>query len=194
MGSRQAPDRADLQRRLLKVLGEVSASTGVDLAVTLGDEFQGRFPTVHEAVAAAWRLHLGVSGFARLRVGIGWGEILVAGDAETPFGEDGPAWWHARDAIDELAGGPGQARTRVRTGTRLDELINSFLILRDANLEMMDEVDAVIVAGLTEGETQRSLAQRLGLHESSVSRRVSRRRLASLAVAAQPVFELGCDS
>lgn len=191
VGSREAEDRAGLQERLLTVLEHVSQRSGQRLAVTLGDEFQGRFAGMEQALAAAWRLHLGTIGIARLRIGIGWGEILVEPEHESPFGQDGPAWWRARDAIERVdASHP--ARTLVVTETGWDDLMNSYLTLRDAHLDELDEADAAILEAMAAGQTQRAVAEKLGLHESSVSRRVSRHHLAVLdriAIPALPPFD-----
>lgn len=185
VGSRTAPDRRGLQERLLVVLDEVSERFGHRLAVTLGDEFQGRFETVEEAFAAAWHLHVGTIGVARLRIGIGWGEILVEPEEESPFGQDGPAWWRARDAI-ERVDVSHPARTLIVTETGWDDLMNAYLTLRDAHLDELDEADAAILAAMEMGETQRATAEKLGIHESSVSRRISRHHLAVLHRIATP--------
>lgn len=179
VGSRRADDRRALQERLLEVLESVSERTGRPLAVTLGDEFQGRFESVAAALAASWQLHLGMIGTAQLRIGVGWGEIVVEPEEESPFGQDGPAWWRARDAI-EAVDASHPARTLVLTETGWDDLLNAYLTLRDAHLDDLDQADATILSALAAGETQRAAAERLGIHESSVSRRVSRRRLAVL--------------
>lgn len=185
MASRQAHDRAALQQTLLEVLEAVSRRSGSDLAVTLGDEFQGKFPGLSLALAASWHLHLRMIGTAALRIGIGWGEILVESPDDSPFGEDGPAWWRARDAI-EAVDLSHPSRTVVVTQTGWDELINDYLALRDAQLEHLDRSDAAILLGLEAGKTQRALASELDLHESSVSRRVSNRNLALLQRVSQP--------
>ena len=71
----------------------------VPLRITVGDEFQGCFATVGEAVhASLWlRLHLAP---AQLRHGIGWGAVAVL--ADEPRVEDGPGWWAAREAIEAV--------------------------------------------------------------------------------------------
>lgn len=190
VGSRQSEDRSRLQGELLTLLERVSDRLGHQLAVTLGDEFQGRYPSVEAAVEASWFLHLGAVGFARLRIGIGWGEITVDPGDGSPFGQDGPAWWRGRDAIEAVAEVSQGGRTLVRTETKWDELINSYLTLRDLHLERLDEVDAAIVLALTDQVTQRAIAGDLGLHESSVSRRIQRRRLTRLVEAATPPIPL----
>lgn len=179
VASRRAESRGALQDRLVAVLEDISGRTGRRLAVTLGDEFQGRFESVAQALGAAWHLHLSMMGTARLRIGVGWGEILVEPEEGSPFGQDGPAWWRSRDAIERVdASHP--ARTLVVTETGWDDLLNAYLTLRDAHLDDLDEADAVILACLEAGETQRAAAERLGMHESSVSRRVGRRHLSLL--------------
>lgn len=191
VASRQADDRAALQEYLLAMLASVGERIGVVPVVTLGDEFQARYEDVATAVAASWFLHLGSVGWCRLRIGIGWGDIVVEGADDSPFGQDGPAWWRARDAIGALEDPSLPLRTLVSTNTDRDGLINSYLYFRDLTLEGFDDSDASIVLGLTDGNTQRSMAERLGIHESSVSRRVSRRHLASLITHATPDFEVG---
>lgn len=186
VASRQAPDRRLLQERLLAILEQESQRYGVALDLTLGDEFQGRYPSLQVAVAASWFLHVASIGVARLRIGIGWGELVVEGSDETPFGQDGPAWWQAREAVEAVEESSQPVRTLVVTATPWDMLFNSYLRLRDSHLEDLDEVDARIVLGLVEGETQRSLAERLQLHESSISRRVRRHLLTTLIETTTP--------
>lgn len=188
VGSRRSPDRVGLQRDLIGVLEEVSRRDGSALAVTLGDEFQGRYPTLQAAVSASWHLHLGTASFARLRIGIGWGAITVDPGEDSPFGQDGPAWWRARDAIESLARVSHPGRTVISTETKWDDLMNAHLTLRDMQLEKLDAKDIVILRGLVDGVTQRQLADRLELHESSVSRRVTRHQLTALAEAATPAI------
>ena len=185
VSSRQAPDRAALQEALVGVLEAVSDLTGSELTVTLGDEFQGRFPDLASALHASWELHVRLVGTAALRIGIGWGEIVVEAPGEGPFGQDGPAWWRARDAI-ETVDMSHPSRTVVVTETDWDQFLNDYLALRDANLDELDPTDAAILTGLASGRTQRSVAGELDLHESSVSRRVSSRNLDLLLRVSRP--------
>ena len=186
VASRQAPDRRLLQERLVAILEQEGQRHGVPLDLTLGDEFQGRYPSLQAALAASWFLHIASTGVARLRIGIGWGELIVEGSDETPFGQDGPAWWQAREAVEAVEKSSQPVRTLVVTATPWDMFFNSYLRLRDSHLEDLDEVDARILLGLVDGETQRSLAERLQLHESSISRRVSRHLLTTLVETTTP--------
>ncbi len=186
VASRQSPDRARLQDQLSSVLAEVSELIEARLAMTLGDEFQGRFDRLDTAIAASWHLHVRTLGIARLRIGLGWGEIFVDTGQAAPFGQDGPAWWRARDAIEVVESTSHPLRTVVKTETEWDPMMNAYLTLRDTHLDSLDATDAAILVGLQAGETQRALADRLGLHESSVSRRVSRHLLAVLTEVTSP--------
>lgn len=189
VGSRQAPDRAALQRRLVQALAEVSDRTGGRLSMTVGDEFQGRYPDLESAVLASLRLHLSLIGSARLRIGIGRGLLSFEADTGSPLGQDGPVWWRARDAIDLVAAGGDQARTRVETATEWDGVINAYLLVRDTLVAGYDTVDGVIGLGLLDGVTQKALAQRLGINQSSVSRRVHGHGLNALVASSE--FNLG---
>ncbi|MGH8912129.1 MAG: SatD family protein [Acidimicrobiia bacterium] len=189
VGSRQAPDRAALQRLLVETLSEVTTRLGSQLTMTVGDEFQGRYPDLETAMAASMRLHLGLIGAARLRLGIGHGPLSFETASGSPLGQDGPVWWRARDAIESIEAGGDQARTKVHTDTVWDGVINAYLLLRDTLVRRLDETDGIIGVGLLDGVTQKELANRLGLNQSSVSRRVNGHGLAALVAAAG--FSLG---
>jgi hypothetical protein len=76
---------------------------------------------VGDAIEASIQLHLRSLGLIRLRIGIGCGELIAEDPARSPFGQDGPCWWRARDAIevvDSSSQGNAQGlRTAVRTET-----------------------------------------------------------------------------
>ena len=90
------------------------------LAFTVGDEFQGSYPSVGGAIDAALTIRLAVAPDIDVRFGIGWGAVTVL-DATTGI-QDGPGWWTAREAITWTAAAqrqPGLAL--VRTSFRADE-------------------------------------------------------------------------
>lgn len=187
VASRQAPDRVELQRQMEKILAEVNRVVGGDPTFTIGDEFQARYPTLHDAIEASIQLHLRSLGLIRLRIGIGWGELIAEDPARSPFGQDGPCWWNARDAI-EAVDRPSRGRTQglrtaVRTENYLDTLLNPYLVLRDTVISGLDEVDARIAVGLLDGLSQTELAGQLGINKSSVSRRANTHGILALIEA-----------
>jgi hypothetical protein len=187
VGSRRAPDRAALQAEIGAVLEVVGATSGGSPAFTIGDEFQARFPTIEEAIEASLQLHLRATGVIRLRIGLGWGELLAEDPARAPFGQDGPCWWLAREAIEEVersgTGRGPERRTAFRSGGPIDGLLNGYLVLRDTLLAGFDAMDASIAIGLLDGHSQSELAARSGLNKSSVSRRAHSHGILALVEA-----------
>ena len=188
IGSRQATSRSRLQTRLDKALADVSSvmKPVQPLTPTLGDEFQGMFATVEEAIDASLRLRLELAGKLDVRIGIGWGTLRTKDPGRTPFGQDGPCWWRAREALEELARTersnqePDSLRTVCRTATAQEGILNAFLVLRDQILFGIDEQDATILKMLIAGGAQQDAASRLGVNKSSVSRRMQSHGLSTL--------------
>ncbi len=190
VGSRSAPDRARLHRRLNALLDDANAllRPTVPLRVTVGDEFQGCFATVGAAVhASLWlRLHLSVD----LRHGLGWGEVTVL--AEEPRVEDGPGWWAARAAIEEAKQAASHAGARLlRTVYRRAEgtagpdpdAVNAALMCRDQMVGSLSERSWRLLAGVLDGHSQADLAEVEGISASAVSQRVRNDGLAVIVAA-----------
>src|SRR3954454_2775101 len=89
--SRDAADRRALHRNLTTALTAI-ADGSIDVpAFTVGDEFQGSYPTVGQAIAAALSVRLAIAPDVDVRFGIGWGPATVL-DHDTGI-QDGPGWW-----------------------------------------------------------------------------------------------------
>jgi hypothetical protein len=187
VASRDAADRLGLQRQVSSVLQMIDDLVGGSPAFTVGDEFQARFHSVGDAVEASLQLHLRTMGTIRLRIGIGWGELIAEDPERGPFGQDGPCWWRAREAIEEVErsskGRLPEYWTAARTGTSIDPLLNGYLLFRDSILAGFDEIDARIAIGLLEGRSQTGLAVELGMNKSSVSRRARAHGILALVEA-----------
>ncbi|OBK47285.1 SatD family protein [Mycobacterium sp. 1081908.1] len=191
VGSRRATDRTDLHQRVAAALGRVAAGAIDPPAFTVGDEFQGSYPTVGAAIDAALSLRLAVAPEVDVRFGLGWGEVTIL-DADARI-QDGPGWWAARAAIQHTAEAqrqPGFAlvRTTFRAGenTRADAAaVNAALICRDHLLGSLDERSLRIVRGLMTGRTKRELAAGEGISPSAVSQRAARDGLDLIVLASQ---------
>lgn len=165
--------------RLVAVLAEVGAD-GVALdapAVTVGDEFQARYAALGPALAAAFRIRLGLLPDIDVRIGVGAGEVITL-DALRGIG-DGPGWWAAREAV-EAAEADAQAaahrsrRTAYRSAVpdeRVDA-VNAALECQDHLVGLLSNRSLTILRGLMSGTTQVELAQREGISPSAVSQRV----------------------
>jgi hypothetical protein len=196
VASRDAADRRALHRDLSGGLAGI-ASTAVDApAFTVGDEFQGSYPTVGAAIAAALTLRLAVAPAIDIRFGIGWGETTVL-DRATGI-QDGPGWWAAREAIEWTAAAQKQAglamvRTAYRTtdsaGPAVDA-INAALMCRDHLLGSLDERSIRILRGLVQHRSKRELAADEGISASAVSQRAARDGLDLIVAASQRLSEV----
>lgn len=190
VGSRRSEDRSDLHGRVQRALVEVNdhLSPVVPLRLTVGDEYQGGFASVGEAVRATLRLRLALA--ADVRHGIGWGRAELLQDE--PRVEDGPAWWMARDAIVAVEDEAARPATRWRrTSFRRAEgadgpdpaTLEAMLILRDRAVADLDDRGLRLLRGLLDGRTQRDLAADLGISASAVSQRVRSDGLTALVAA-----------
>src|ERR1700756_3653256 len=101
VGSRRATDRSELHRGVTRGARRVAAGAIDPPAFTVGDEFQGSYPSVGAAIDAALSLRFAVAPDIDIRFGIGWGAVTVL-DADAGI-QDGPGWWAARDAIQQTA-------------------------------------------------------------------------------------------
>ena len=192
VASRTAGDRAVLHDRLTDLLDEINRTFAptTPLRITVGDEFQGAFATVGQALQASLRLRLGLMPDLDARHGIGWGEVRVL--QEQPRVEDGPGWWAARDAIHEVQEAQEHPGSRFRrtvfraaedAGGPDPDLVDAVLVLRDAAVGSLAERSVSVLRGLLAGQTQRDLAESLGISPSAVSQRVRSDGLAALVAA-----------
>jgi hypothetical protein len=180
VGSRRVADRTASHKVLNRALRDVAPGAIDPPAFTVGDEFQGSYPTVGEAIDAALSLRLAGTPDIDIRFGIGWGAVMVL-DAEAGI-QDGPGWWAAREAIEWTASAqrqPGLAlvRTSFRSeqNARQDvDAINAALMCRDHLLGSLDDRSLRILKGMLTNQTKKDIAAREAISASAVSQRAGR--------------------
>lgn len=179
VGSRRSTDRAALHARLEDVLAEVNDRWGSDLRVTAGDEYQGRFASVGDALRATLALRVALLPGSDVRHGVGVGEVQTL-DLRSLV-QDGPGWWAARAAIEAAQEAQGRARTRSsRTACRVVEgtagpdpaLVDAALLGRDELVGRLTPRGLSVLRGLLAGRTQRDIADEEGVSTSAISQRV----------------------
>lgn len=204
VASRRRERREDLHETLRSALSTANAHTEAlqPLIPTIGDEFQGVYATLALALRATLLVQLSMVGVSDVRFGVGWGHIVVLEEERGGLGQDGPAWWAAREAVDRLKAlgrrAPRGWRTLLRVYADRDEtgppgrdaafrghrpgmlsagaepLINAALVFRDELVARMDDRDARIALGLLFGGTATGIAAEEGISQSAVSQRAVR--------------------
>lgn len=181
--SRASADRRGLHRAVEAALADTNARVEhlEPLEVTVGDEFQGVYPTLGGALEAALRARLALRPHAETRYGLGRGTTTTLDEARGI--KDGPAWWAAREAIVAVEEQARRAALEhVHTAYRLaegeqDELgasiaVEAALQCQDHMVGSLSERSGRLLRGLLEGMTQRELAEAEGISPSAVSQRV----------------------
>jgi hypothetical protein len=186
--SRATADRGALHAALGGALSGLSGPAPVSpLRITVGDEYQGVFATVGDALRAALRLRLALHPEVDVRHGIGWGGVTVL--SEEPRVEDGPGWWAARAAIEAVHEDEGRAASRgLRTAYRRADgadgpdpaAVNAALVARDQLLAGVGAPSLSVIAGMLAGMTQQEIAGDLEVSPSAVSQRIRRDGLAAV--------------
>jgi hypothetical protein len=206
--SRSHPDRGALEHDIAVALAAVNGRVHCldPLTATVGDEVQGIYPTLRDAVRAVVEVRLELVGNVDLRAGIGWGDIVVYDPDRAPFGQDGPAWWSARAALDRVAASTPRRGYAAHMGVDIavpadqptergglpDPLpidvqplvvVVGLLALFDRAIASLDRVEARIVLGDLHGATTDALAEEIGLTPSAISQRRTRNRLREVVAA-----------
>lgn len=196
VGSRSAANRQRLHQDLTEALAAIADEARDAPAFTVGDEFQGTYPTVGAAISAALSLRLAVAPGIDVRFGIGWGSATMLDSASGI--QDGPGWWAAREAIEWTAAAQRQSGLAlVRTSFRASDpagpaadAVNAALMCRDHLLGSLDERSLRILKGLMLHRSKRELAVAESISPSAVSQRAARDGLDLIVAAAQRLSEL----
>ncbi len=184
VSSKKIPNRSDVQNSLKTVLSDINQVYNNDVAstfmVTLGDEFQGLLlkgsHTIDIIDLIKRRMYP-----TKIRFGIGVGQITTDIDPGSPIGADGPAYYSARKAINEI-----KIAERKYMESRPDilidiseypsisELINTIFALNTAVTSRWTERQReIITAYLNCGGTQSDAAISLNIHQSNVQKALS---------------------
>ena len=183
VGSRKLDDRSAAQQVLDETIARVEADLPLaaqPLTPTVGDEQQGVYRDLGEALISLLMIQLGLPDGIGFRFGIGVGDVSAV---ESVHGElaDGPGWYAARAAIDTVHAREGRAIPRARTwivgAPGQDEVMestiaasNAYLLVRDELVGAMSERERRLTYGRLIGRSQHELAEQEGISQPSVSK------------------------
>lgn len=182
VGSRDLPDRDAAQRAIEAAIARVERehpAAARALTATVGDEFQGVYASLPAALRSLLLLQLALPDGIQCRFGIGVGEVAAVASAQGAI-SDGPGWWAARDAIEQVHRledrAVPSARTRIVGAPGEDAdmaanilYANAYLLARDEIVGAMTGRARRLAYGRCLGVTQRELARAEGITQSAVS-------------------------
>lgn len=183
IGSRRLSDRAAAQQTLDDTIARVEHDHPLALQAlrpTVGDEQQAVYARLDDALSSLLMLQLALPDGIEFRFGLGIGEIR---EIESGHGElsDGPGWWAARAAIDQVHERQQRTIPRMRTwivaAPEQDEVMqitiaaaNAYLLARDELVGAMSGRERRLTYGRLIGRSQRELADDEQISQPSVSK------------------------
>ena len=182
--SKQLVDRSKAQETLKNCLEELNKTFAPyivsKLSVTLGDEFQGLFQMDTPIFHLIDLINRNMKN-SPLRFGLGTGTILTEINPEISIGADGPAYWHAREAITYIhqKNDYGNTTLAIRTGNQeWDDLLNILISAGEAikanwRTSQWEIFDTLLDLGIYEDYfDQQVLGRCLSLNSSALSKRL----------------------
>lgn len=200
VGSRRSADRQRLHDVFTAQLDQVRTRVPAisPLQITVGDECQGVFATLGDALRATILLQVSMrAAGADLRFGIGRGEIHTLDAARGIV--DGSAYWNARAAIEATEKRAQSARTRTaRVTVHVDpddpdaptaSAVQAALDCLDFMVGSLSDSSLLILEGLMDDRTQDDIAAEVGISPSAVSQRVLNHGLGVITSVAERLGE-----
>lgn len=199
VGSRMAADREALHTEVMAALGVANerCRPAEALRPTVGDEFQGVFWNVADALDATLLVRACLTPPHDVRFGVAVGRVEWRSRGGGGFAlQDGPAWWAAREAIGYVTGAvrsrqaPPSLRTWLDPSTPEADALDAYLLARDHLVSAMDARDRGILRDLLLGQRAADIAAREGISPSAVYQR-ARRSGATAIVAGREALRRG---
>jgi hypothetical protein len=172
--SRSLENRGAVQRGFAAVCADLNKERErlglvAPLTITLGDEFQAVFGSV----ARLWECILRIEAVmepAAIRFAVGLGVISTDIQHDTALGMDGPAFYAARAAMEQLK--KGDARYRLGGLGDEEAFVNAALELIAHNRVKWRTPRVVTLANILQGKTVKEISQVTGNTEQAVYRNI----------------------
>lgn len=180
-GSKQLDNRAGIQDHFRLILAEVNEQYSADIAsdfmITLGDEFQGLLKSGAHVMDILDRIERELFPI-RFRFGIGVGEITTAIHSHIPLGADGPAFYLARQQIEDLKSSEKKNKESKRNiaigiegNEQVSALLNTIFSLQSVIKDAWTIRQVEIINAYLQGDgTQTGAAKMLKINQSNVQK------------------------
>lgn len=183
--SKTIKNRSQIQKKLNTVLKYVNEVYYADISakfiITLGDEFQGLLESSEHLLDIVKYIQREMYP-VRLRFGIGYGEISTKIFGEAAIGADGPAYYAAREMIEQLREQEKKLRKQAADiqisiyNTENFEIaeINTILALMKIIEDKWSEKQRFTVWDMAQnGGSQEECAKRMDTTQSTIARRLA---------------------
>lgn len=182
--SKQVADRSQLQESINNAF-ETIHERYPDLiqskfTLTLGDEFQALLTPSKTIFQMLDYLEMLIP--VSFRFGLGYGTLTTDFNKDVSIGADGPAYWHAREAIDIIHDQNWSGKTKgyvVTKDDKFDRTINNLLLLSDTLKDGWTDLQRKTFEQMLSKEiytadfNQKEFADELGISASSLSKRLN---------------------
>lgn len=186
VNSRKLENRYEMQEHLKKILNEVNRNhadaIASDFTVTLGDEFQGVLKNTAPLLSIVESIEMRMFP-VRVRFGIGIGALSTEIDRNSSIGADGPAYYYAREGIQQIKKEENRKRGQITDMMIVSEheqgncasLMNElFAAVAFIKKKWSVREREIVYDMLTHRDGQEATAARLGIAQSSVQRGLER--------------------
>ena len=177
--SRKSKDRQGLQDQFQRVLAAVNQEYDTyfasNLTVTLGDECQGLMNVHHLWYEVIQKIREEMAP-ARMRFGVGIGQMSTHFEKHTAIGADGQPYWSARQMLDDLKKGRNYRSILYHAGTPEDLLINALLACIETIQSSRTDKQTAAARAMARFNRQETVAHKLGINQSAVSQRLQSAR------------------
>lgn len=180
--SRKLEHRKDIQNKLKTTLDYINEryihNIASNFTITLGDEFQGLLldsKYVYEIVSYIQRNLFPVE----IRFGIGIGEITTEINREISLGADGPAYYAAREMINELHKKEAKLKKKApnilvsffgKDSYQIEEINMMFAFAKIIEDSWSPSQRMIILDKIEHNDTQQNIAKKHGITQATVSR------------------------
>jgi hypothetical protein len=177
--SKEIGQRNKFQLELKNELEKINRASGELISpytITLGDEFQAVYQSGEHLLSDILMLLVKLYPI-RIRFAVGWGEIITQIDKEKSIGMDGPAFYYAREGINDLKKMNYSIIQLYGKGFKEKELINKSLKLALSLMSEWKENTLIIFTELMREQPIKNIAQLLGITKRGVYKIINTNQL-----------------